>query len=82
MDTVEVAYAVGSQGLESNIKSIAVCAGSGGSVIIGKAADVYLTGEMSHVSNSFPTPPNRYSPDLSTARSPRSHRVRASRHSV
>ena len=30
------------------ISSIAVCAGSGGSVLKGVAADVYLTGEMSH----------------------------------
>lgn len=30
------------------IKSVAVCAGSGGSVLSGAKADLYLTGEMSH----------------------------------
>ena len=30
------------------IKSVAVCAGSGGSVLHGTNADLYLTGEMSH----------------------------------
>ncbi|KAF9055717.1 NGG1p interacting factor 3 [Panaeolus papilionaceus] len=32
----------------SSIRSIAICAGSGGSMLVGKDADVYLTGEMSH----------------------------------
>ena len=32
----------------THIKSIAVCAGSGGSVFKGVEADLYLTGEMSH----------------------------------
>lgn len=31
-----------------NIKSVAVCAGSGGSVLKGVKADLYVTGEMSH----------------------------------
>ena len=30
------------------IRSVAVCAGSGGSVLRGVRADLYLTGEMSH----------------------------------
>jgi putative NIF3 family GTP cyclohydrolase 1 type 2 len=30
------------------IKSVAVCAGSGSSVLRGVPADVYLTGEMGH----------------------------------
>jgi len=34
--------------LDSMIKSIAVCAGSGASVLSGVKADVYVTGEMSH----------------------------------
>lgn len=32
----------------SSIRTIAVCAGSGGSMLLGKQADVYFTGEMSH----------------------------------
>ncbi|KXN84973.1 Putative GTP cyclohydrolase 1 type 2 [Leucoagaricus sp. SymC.cos] len=32
----------------SSIRTIAICAGSGGSMLGGKQADVYLTGEMSH----------------------------------
>ena len=36
------------QNLESKIKSIAVCAGSGASVLRGCRADLLLTGEMSH----------------------------------
>ncbi|XP_052049693.1 NIF3-like protein 1 isoform X2 [Apodemus sylvaticus] len=34
--------------LESPVKVVAVCAGSGGSVLQGVEADLYLTGEMSH----------------------------------
>ena len=30
------------------IKSVAICAGSGGSILLGYDADVYFTGEMSH----------------------------------
>ncbi|KAJ3544608.1 hypothetical protein NMY22_g2722 [Coprinellus aureogranulatus] len=30
------------------VQSIAICAGSGGSMLLGKQADVYFTGEMSH----------------------------------
>ncbi|KAG9073521.1 hypothetical protein FS749_015050 [Ceratobasidium sp. UAMH 11750] len=33
---------------EHSIRTIALCAGSGGSVLKGSTADVYLTGEMSH----------------------------------
>lgn len=32
------------------IRNVAICAGSGGSMLLGHDADVYLTGEMSHVS--------------------------------
>ncbi|KAF8079324.1 NGG1p interacting factor 3 [Lyophyllum atratum] len=32
----------------SPIRTIAICAGSGGSMLMGKTADVYFTGEMSH----------------------------------
>lgn len=31
------------------VESVAICAGSGGSMLIGHDADVYFTGEMSHV---------------------------------
>ncbi|XP_048342393.1 NIF3-like protein 1 isoform X2 [Sphaerodactylus townsendi] len=34
--------------LESVVKAVAVCAGSGSSVLQGTEADLYLTGEMSH----------------------------------
>lgn len=36
------------QTLESTVGSVAVCAGSGVSVLIGVKADLYITGEMSH----------------------------------
>jgi putative NIF3 family GTP cyclohydrolase 1 type 2 len=32
------------------IRTVAICAGSGGSMLAGTDADVYFTGEMSHVS--------------------------------
>lgn len=32
----------------SPIRTIAICAGSGGSMLMGRTADVYFTGEMSH----------------------------------
>lgn len=34
--------------LDSKIDSIAVCVGSGGSILIGSGANVYITGELSH----------------------------------
>lgn len=43
---VQVGYPIRSTKL---IRSIAICAGSGGSMLVDKDADVYLTGEMSHV---------------------------------
>ena len=33
---------------ESKVQSIAVCAGSGSSVLAGSKADLWITGEMSH----------------------------------
>lgn len=36
------------QTLESSVRSVAVCAGSGASVLNGVKADLYITGEMSH----------------------------------
>jgi len=43
---VAVARAVGKEAQE--VQSVAVCAGSGGSVLLGVKADLLLTGEMSH----------------------------------
>ncbi|XP_056351669.1 NIF3-like protein 1 [Oenanthe melanoleuca] len=44
---VRVALGAG-RTLESPVKKAALCAGSGGSVLKGTEADLYLTGEMSH----------------------------------
>lgn len=49
MAPVQVGYASRS----SPVKRIAICAGSGGSMLSGKQADAYFTGEMSHVTNLF-----------------------------
>lgn len=45
---VQVALAHGAS-LDSPVSSVAICAGSGGSVLNGVSAGVYLTGEMQHV---------------------------------
>jgi hypothetical protein len=59
---VEVGYAeqesqgrssASTQSSSSLVRSIVICAGSGGSMLLGKQADVYFTGEMSHVSPFF-----------------------------
>lgn len=47
LDHVQVAQAA-SHGEEANVKTIAICAGSGGSVFRGLKADLYYTGELSH----------------------------------
>lgn len=44
---VRLALGVG-RTLESQVKTVALCAGSGSSVLQGSEADLYLTGEMSH----------------------------------
>lgn len=44
---VRLALGVG-RTLESQVKAVALCAGSGSSVLRGAEADLYLTGEMSH----------------------------------
>lgn len=44
---VHVAIAI-NQPLNTKIKNVAVCAGSGGSLLRGINADLYITGEMSH----------------------------------
>lgn len=46
LDHVRLATSTSSP--DATISSIAICAGSGGSVLKNVAADVYLTGEMSH----------------------------------
>jgi putative NIF3 family GTP cyclohydrolase 1 type 2 len=43
---VEVAYP---DPAPPTVSSVAICAGSGGSMLLGRNADVYFTGEMSHV---------------------------------
>ncbi|SJL12455.1 related to Protein NIF3 homolog [Armillaria ostoyae] len=42
---VQVAYPFA---VLSDIRTVAICAGSGGSMLVGRDADVYFTGEMSH----------------------------------
>ena len=41
---------VGRPVMPREVRTVAICAGSGGSVLDGVDADVYFTGEMSHVS--------------------------------
>lgn len=52
---VQVGYASTRDRLRSSaiVETIAICAGSGGSVFAGKKADVYFTGEMQHVGFLF-----------------------------
>ncbi|KAF5385163.1 hypothetical protein D9615_000919 [Tricholomella constricta] len=45
---IQVGYAAPTDVRLSPIRTIAICAGSGGSMLVGKKADVYFTGEMSH----------------------------------
>lgn len=47
MSTVQLGLAVGAT-LDSDVRKVAVCAGSGASVLKGVKADLYITGEMSH----------------------------------
>lgn len=49
---VQVAYADKSR--SKPIHTVAICAGSGGSLLLGRDTDVYFTGEMTHVSSSWP----------------------------
>ena len=46
LDHVQVALS--KDGIEHDIKTIAICAGSGGGVFKGVEADLYYTGELSH----------------------------------
>ncbi|KAN0135627.1 NGG1p interacting factor 3 [Lactarius tabidus] len=43
-----IQMALGTDNPNPDVQSIAICAGSGGSMLLGVDADVYLTGEMSH----------------------------------
>lgn len=45
---VRLATAHCSEGEDPEIKTVATCAGSGGGVLSGVGADLFLTGEMSH----------------------------------
>ncbi|KAA1471456.1 NGG1p interacting factor 3 [Dentipellis sp. KUC8613] len=45
---IQVARSASSTGDETAVQTIAICAGSGGSMLLGVDADVYFTGEMSH----------------------------------
>ncbi|XP_076008324.1 NIF3-like protein 1 [Genypterus blacodes] len=47
LNHLRLALGVG-QTLESTVSTVAVCAGSGASVLMGVRADLYVTGEMSH----------------------------------
>ncbi|KAF8635290.1 hypothetical protein AX15_000469 [Amanita polypyramis BW_CC] len=52
IEHLQIGWPLGSSG-SSTIRTVAICAGSGASMLKGKAADVYLTGEMSHVSSLY-----------------------------
>lgn len=45
---VQVAYPHGQTADSQSVRTISICAGSGGSMLLGTRADVYFTGEMSH----------------------------------
>jgi len=48
LSQLQVGYSATVETRSSLVRTIAICAGSGGSMLDGKQADVYLTGEMSH----------------------------------
>ncbi|KAG6891626.1 hypothetical protein C0992_001311 [Termitomyces sp. T32_za158] len=48
LSQIQVGYATSSNVQSALIRTVAICAGSGGSMLTGKEADVYFTGEMSH----------------------------------
>jgi len=48
LSQLQVGYPANSESRSYSVRTIAICAGSGGSMLGGKEADVYLTGEMSH----------------------------------
>ncbi|KAF8902190.1 NGG1 interacting factor 3-like protein [Gymnopilus junonius] len=48
LSQIQVGYPDREKARSSTVRSIAICAGSGGSMLLGTDADVYFTGEMSH----------------------------------
>ncbi|KAG6876758.1 hypothetical protein C0993_000608, partial [Termitomyces sp. T159_Od127] len=48
LSQIQVGYASSPNAQSALIRTVAICAGSGGSMLTGKEADVYFTGEMSH----------------------------------
>ena len=46
--TVQVGYPDGKSPEDPTIRTIAICAGSGESVVYGVKADLYFTGELAH----------------------------------
>ncbi|KAF8595835.1 NGG1p interacting factor 3 [Ceratobasidium sp. AG-I] len=48
LEHLQVGIPLGLDSHATSIRTIAICAGSGGSVLKGAKADLYLTGEMSH----------------------------------
>jgi len=48
LSQIQVAYPYADKSRSMPIRTVAICAGSGGSMLIGREADVYLTGEMMH----------------------------------
>ncbi|PPQ69665.1 hypothetical protein CVT26_001534 [Gymnopilus dilepis] len=48
LSQIQVAYPDTARARPSTIRSIAICAGSGGSMLLGTDADLYFTGEMAH----------------------------------
>ncbi|KAF9011425.1 NGG1 interacting factor 3-like protein [Cyathus striatus] len=48
LSQLQVGYPATTESRSASVRSIAICAGSGGSMLLGTEADVYFTGEMSH----------------------------------
>jgi len=48
LSQIQVGHPALNESRSTPIRSIAICAGSGGSMLAGQDADVYLTGEMQH----------------------------------
>ncbi|THH02320.1 hypothetical protein EW026_g512 [Hermanssonia centrifuga] len=48
LEQIQVAYLPGQDPSAQTVRSIGICAGSGGDMLLGAAADVYFTGEMAH----------------------------------
>ncbi|KAF8167216.1 NGG1 interacting factor 3-like protein [Crassisporium funariophilum] len=48
LSQIQVGYPATVESRSSPVRTIAICAGSGGSMLLGQQADVYFTGEMAH----------------------------------